>query len=181
MSISASHFAKPFRFNFKPVDPAHRSLVHHWLILPHAAEWFYGQGLQNTINHLDDFLNGKSAGQYWLGFDGDHPFAFLITSNVEKPTDELSCWCSEDGSAITLDILIGDTSYLGKGLGSILIKEFLLSQFPHVSEVLIDPEATNQRAVHVYQKAGFKILSEFIPSHSPHPHYMMHLKMKELK
>ena len=77
-------------------------------------------------------------------------------------------------------MLIGDLNYLGKGLAHILIREFLLSQFPQVAEVLIDPEASNSRAVHVYQKAGFKILGEFIPSHSPHPHLMMRLSMREL-
>lgn len=171
---------EPFRFNFKPVDVAHRALVHYWLTLPHVTVWFYGQGLKNTLEHLDEFLKEASSSQYWLAYDQDHPFAFLITSPILKPDDELTHWCSEEGEAITLDLLIGDTSYLGKGLSPIVIREFLLSQFPQVAEVLIDPEATNKRAIHVYQKAGFKHLGEFIPSHSPHPHCMMQLKMKEL-
>ena len=165
-----------YRFHFKPVDKAHRALVHAWLEQPHVAEWFYGQGLQNTLNHLDDFLEGTSQAHYWLAYDKNHPFAFLITSSVSKPHD----WCSEEGDAITLDMLIGDTDYLGKGLSSLLIQEFLVSQFPKVTEVLIDPEATNSRAIHVYQKVGFAILGEFIPSHSPHPHVMMRLNMREL-
>lgn len=167
-------------FNFKPVDKEHRPLVHSWLRQPHVAKWFYGQGLENTFKHLDEFLEGSTFSQYWLAFDKNHPFAFLITSTVCKPTDELTRWCSEEGSAITLDMLIGDTSYLGKGLSHILIQEFLSSQFPQVDEVLIDPEATNTHAIHIYQKVGFKILEEFIPSHSPHPHYMMRLNLKEL-
>ena len=169
----------PLSFNFKLVDAAHRSLVHSWLNQPHVAEWFYGQGLANTVNHLDVFINeGSSLFQYWLAFDQNHPFAFLITSSIDKSSDEISRWCEEEGSAITLDLLIGDLDYLGKGLSTRVIQEFLLSQFPNVTEVLIDPEATNTRAVHVYQKAGFKILGEFIPSHSPHLHYMMRLNTK---
>ena len=169
-----------YRFNFKPVDLVHRSLVHKWIAKPHVTKWFYGQGLQNTLTHLDEFLNGTSQCDYWLAFDKEHPFAFLITSSVENPHDELTKWCTTDGDAITLDMLIGDLNYLGKGLAVPLIQEFLKSQFPKVTEVLIDPEATNSCAIHVYQKAGFKILAEFIPSHSPHPHYMMRLNLKEL-
>lgn len=169
------------KFHFKPVDQAHRSLVHQWLQQPHAAKWFYGQGLQNTLDHLDDFLKGASKAEYWLGYDQEFPFVFLITSYVEKPSDVLSRWCSKEGEAITLDILIGETSYLGKGLSHIVIREFLLSQFPRVAEVLIDPEATNSHAIHIYKKVGFTILSEFIPTHSPHPHYMMHLDMQNLE
>ena len=171
---------QPFRFDFKPVDHAHRSLVHTWLSQPHVAKWFYGQGLQNTLNHLDEFLAGSSSSQYWLAYDKNHPFAFLITSSVLKPDDEYTKWCAEEGVAITLDMLIGETDYLGKGLSHILIQEFLLSQFPQVDEVLIDPEATNAHAIHIYKKVGFTILGEFIPGHSPHPHYMMRLDMKKL-
>lgn len=167
-------------FTFKPVDAARRGLVHRWLSQPHVAKWFYGQGLQNTIDHLDDFLNGRPSGQYWLGFDQDRPFAFLITSRVAKPQDELTKWCHAEGEAITLDFLIGETDYLGKGLSHVVIKEFLLSQFPHVSEVLIDPEVENSHAIHIYKKVGFNIEGEFIPSHSPKPHYMMRLNKKQL-
>lgn len=52
--------------------------------------------------------------------------------------------------------------------------------FPHVKRVLIDPEATNTRAIHAYQKAGFKIVGEFIASWHPVPHYQMELQMKDL-
>lgn len=161
-------------FNFNHVDQAHRSLVHTWLLQPHVAEWFYGQGLENTFKHLDEFLAGSSFAQYWLAFDREHPFAFLITYHVDKAQDEIAKWCHE-GEAITLDMLIGDSSYLGKGYAVPVIHQFLLSQFP------IDPEASNVKAIHVYQKAGFNKLGEFIPSHSPHPHFMMKLNLQELK
>ena len=165
------------RFQFKLATTSDRALIHSWLKQAHVAEWFYGQGLQNTINHLDKFFDGASQAQYWLGFDQDHPFAFLITSEVVKPDDELTNWCTGKGDAITLDMLIGDTEYLGKGYATQLIHEFLKNQFPLVEEILIDPEKTNKRAVHVYKKVGFKIIDEFIPSHSPNPHFMMRLNL----
>jgi len=170
-----------FLFSFKAVTAMDRSLIHSWLKQSYVAEWFYGQGLENTFKHLDEFLQGSSQAHYWLAYDNNHPFAFLITSAISKPHDELTPWCSKEGDAITLDMLIGDTNYLGKGFSHVLIKEFLVSQFPNVVEVLIDPEATNTKAIHVYQKVGFKILGEFIPSHSPNPHIMMRLDTKELR
>lgn len=174
-----SKAAKRKQFTFKLVDMAHRSLVRHWLTLPHVTEWFYGQGLANTLKHLDEFLKGASEAQYWLAYDQDQPFAFLITSYVGK-SDAYARWCTQEGDVITLDMLIGDLRYIGKGLAHLLIREFLVKEFPQVAEVLIDPEATNSRAIHVYQKAGFTLVDEFIPSHSPHPHYMMRLRMTDL-
>lgn len=61
-----------------------------------------------------------------------------------------------------------------------MIREFLTSQFPNVKKVLIDPEATNHKAIHVYQKAGFRIIGEFIASCHPVPHYQMELYMEDL-
>jgi RimJ/RimL family protein N-acetyltransferase len=85
-----------------------------------------------------------------------------------------------DGLAITLDIFIGDTEYLGKGLASTVIKEFLISQFSDVSEVFIDPEKSNVKAAHVYQKVGFRIVGEFIAAWHPVPHHIMKLNIKDI-
>jgi 2-polyprenyl-3-methyl-5-hydroxy-6-metoxy-1,4-benzoquinol methylase len=171
--------SKKYHFTFGPVKKNDRDLVHNWLAKPYVAKWFYGDGLANTLRGIDAFIAGSSDAKYWLACDGNRPFAFLITSLVKKPEDELSKWCIAKGTTITLDMLIGEEDYLGKKLSNILIREFLLTEFPDVEEVLIDPEVSNSRAVHVYEKAGFKILGEFIPSHSPHPHYMMRLEMKQ--
>jgi RimJ/RimL family protein N-acetyltransferase len=47
-------------------------------------------------------------------------------------------------------------------------------------KVLIDPETSNTRAIHVYKKVGFKITGEFIASWHPVPHYQMELDMDTL-
>ena len=133
----------------------------------HIKEWIHGTGLQNTLNGLEKFFRGESSTTYWIGYHKDTPFAFLITS-------------PEGPDATTLDLFICDLNYLGKGLAVPMIREFLTSQFPNVKKVLIDPEATNTRAIHVYQKVGFKIIGEFIASWHPVPHYQMELYMKDL-
>lgn len=61
-----------------------------------------------------------------------------------------------------------------------MIHEFLISQFSHVTEVLIDPEVSNSRAVHVYKKAGFNIVGQFIATWHPVPHYKMRLYMTDI-
>lgn len=170
-----------FRFHFQKAHEEQRSLIHSWLERPHVTKWFYGEGLQSTIDHLDAFFDRPSPFfQYWIGYEGEIPFAFLITSEVNKPEDSLTRFCEKEGKAITLDMLIGEEKYLGKGLSHRLIEEFLLTQFGGVSEVLIDPEKTNTHAVHIYEKVGFKVLEEFIPTWSKEPHYMMRLGMDHL-
>lgn len=154
-------------FYFKHVKPSQGTLLRQWFQQAHIKEWMHGIGLQNTLNGLEKFFEGKSDTTYWIGYDKDIPFAFLITSPEGK-------------DAITLDLFICDLNYLGKGIAVPMIKEFLRSHFSHMTRVLIDPEATNTRAIHVYQKVGFKIVGEFIASWHPVPHYQMELLMKNL-
>lgn len=154
-------------FRFTPAEPSQRNLLHRWFEQQHIKEWMHGVGLQNTLNGLEKFFKGVSDTTYWIGYDKEIPFAFLITS-------------PEGNDATTLDLFICDLNYLGKGIAVPMIKEFLKSHFSHVKRVLIDPEATNTRAIHVYQKAGFKIIGEFIASWHPVPHYQMELLMKDL-
>lgn len=165
---------------FRAASLNERGLIHAWLLKPHVAPWFYGEGLKNTLDHLEEFFKGLGESRYWLACDKDRPFAFFITSHVHKPRDELSKWCVSEGEAITLDMLIGETDYLGKGLSPILIQNFLLKVFPQVDEVLIDPEVAHAQAIHVYKKAGFVTLGEFVPSYNQKPHLMMRLDLKKL-
>lgn len=156
-----------FRFTFKPVEVKDQHLVQEWLVQPHIAEWIHGIGLQNTLNGLEKFFRRECSATYWIAYDKNIPFAFLITS-------------PEGNDATTLDLFICDLNYLGKGIAVPMIQEFLITQFSNMNRVLIDPEATNKRAIHVYKKVGFKIIREFIANWHPVPHYQMELYMKDL-
>jgi|GEM_PF-338360 ribosomal protein S18 acetylase RimI-like enzyme len=158
---------EPSDFSFDLAKPSQKTLIHKWLKQPYISEWIHGVGLQNTLNGIQAFFQGKSNATYWIGFDKETPFAFLITS-------------PEGEDAITLDVFICDIHYLGKGLATSMIQKFLKDQFSHMKRILIDPEKTNHRAIHVYEKVGFKITGEFIASWNPVPHYQMELDMNDL-
>jgi RimJ/RimL family protein N-acetyltransferase len=181
-----------FQFTFKPAQESQRELIHTWLRQDYIAKWIHGTGLQNTLSGLEEFFQylakGKSLGrqmqitQHWIGYDGDRPFVYLLTSNVIKNENSDYAKHSEtDGPVITLDIFLGDPEYLGKGLATQLIKEFLLSECSDVKEVFIDPEQNNARATHVYEKVGFKKVGGFIATWHPVPHHIMMLNMDDLR
>lgn len=172
-------------FSFAWVEETQKPLLHSWLKQDHIKEWLHGQGLQNTLNDLENFFKCRDyLCEHWIAYINEKPFGYLITSEVRKDVEddaELSQQCQKDGRAITLDLFICDPQFLGKGLSVPMIQKFLLSYFADFSEVLIDPEATNLRAIHVYKKVGFKIIGEFIASWHPVLHYKMHLDMNDLK
>jgi ribosomal protein S18 acetylase RimI-like enzyme len=154
-------------FRFAHAKPQQKELIHRWLEQDYIKEWIHGVGLQNTLNGLERFFEGSSETIYWIGYELEIPFAFLITS-------------PEGEDATTLDVFICNKDYLGKGLSVPLIRTFLLDHFSHKKKVLIDPEATNHRAIHVYKKVGFKIIGEFIASWHPVPHYQMELHLEDM-
>lgn len=166
---------EPYRFSFRKVMTSEQTLVMDWIHKPHINEWLHGDGLNNTIEDLDNFVKGKDAwATHWLAFDDETPFAYLITSDIEPSDTHLN-------GAVTLDLFIGNLDYLGKGLAVQIIQEFILSQYSDASEIIIDPEQSNKRAVHVYEKAGFQIFDEFIAPWHPVPHYKMRLYVENLK
>ena len=159
---------KRLSFHFEPAKSSQKALLHQWFEQKHIKEWMHGVGLQNTLNGLEKSFQGTTNTTYWVGYDKDIPFAFLITS-------------PEGEDSITLDLFICDLNYLGKGLAVGMIREFLTTHFSNMKRILIDPEATNIRAIHVYEKVGFKIIGEFIASWHPVLHYQMELNMDTLK
>lgn len=173
-----------FRFTFKPVTLSECEWLIDSLKQDYICEWLHGQGLKNLLFGLDKFINApddEKITAHWLGYDREVPFVYLLTSNVSKDEpNEYAKYSELKGSAITLDIFILNPDYLGKGLAPLIIKEFLLNQFPRVTEVFIDPEQSNKRAVHVYQKTGFRIVGEFVASWHPVPHYVMKLKLQDI-
>lgn len=156
-----------FRFTFKLARKDQKKLICDWIAQDHIKEWLHTDGLRNLLEDLDNFFLGTSHGKHWIAYDGKIPFAYLLTSE-------------EDGDAVSLDLFICDLKYLGKGLGVQLIREFLLSQCTDKKMIYIDPEATNTRAIHVYEKVGFRIIDEFVAKWHPVPHYKMRLSMSEL-
>lgn len=173
-----------FKLKFSPVESKYEKLVLEWFGKEHVNEWFHGEGLQNSINSLKKFIrNEKTDSDLWLAFCNNEPFGHLITSIVdETQIEDINCpfakWIEPGKKMITLDLLIGNEKYLGKGLATRMIREFISDKFPDAQVIFIDPELTNEKAIHVYERAGFEKLDEFIASWHPVPHLMMRLMVE---
>lgn len=161
---------------FKKATLDYKDYIFDWLDKPHVKEFW-----DNSQEHRDDiliFMNGSNAPRpyfngtfdYWVGLINDEPFALLMTSEIKNAeTDLPEGWYEQlsiTGKTLGIDFMIGNEKYLGKGLAAPTLEAF--TQFipkhidPLVDRFLIDPAANNPRAKHVYKKAGFKVVSEFV-------------------
>lgn len=171
-----------YSFTFKPVNETQKNLIHQWLDQEHIKEWFPGQAVINTLEDLDQFFQSSSIFKHWLAYDRETPFAYLLTSEVIKDPiakDIYAKWCLEEGEAITLDLFICDPNYLDEEYAVKMIHQFLHHEFPRVTEVFIDAQAANTRAVDIYKKAGFEVFDEFNAAWHPVPYYRMRLNTKK--
>jgi len=153
----------------------HRNNIFGWLEEPHVKEfWDVSQGFRDDVLI---FMNGRNVPsayfegifEYWIGVIDEDPYCLMMTSEVESSqVDLLGDWrdnLSKSGKTYSIDFMIGNKKYLGKGLAVFTLESFTKfineSVDSTIDTFFIDPEESNLRAKHVYQKAGFKCISEF--------------------
>lgn len=154
--------------NFIPLSSNHFSLLLSWLNSPHLqaswnegiswtpeliekkyASYVYGYKIENNIQ--------KPIHAFIITID-KHPIGYIQYYNAYDFTRECDDVLKELPQPLSaLDIFIGEESALGKGLGTLILQQFL-EQFidPHFEACFVDPDTTNTRAIHAYEKVGFK-------------------------
>lgn len=163
------------KIKFEKVTGAHLDTIFNWLTEPHIMEFW-----DNTQAHKDDIVNfadGRKTpssyanGQYvyWIASLEDEAFAMLMTiqeTHKEDIGEEKLKRLSKAGHTYGLDYMIGNSKFFGKGYGSQTLSDFIdffrESIDPKADTFLIDPDSANLRAKHVYMKAGFKPVCDFM-------------------
>ena len=165
--------------SFRRAELNDDELISRWFHAPHVSE-FWGEAPTNVRDCRSAMTGVCVLFDYWIGRDDTIPFCLLITTDATRDTPEhLVPFLPETGEAWTLDILIGPPEYVGRGIATQMLESFLSHiqyQNRALRTVLIDPEANNSRAIHVYEKAGFQLVSEFVPSDGAFqgkPHVLM--------
>ena len=160
---------------FEKVNHSHEVAIFELLAEPHVMAFW-----DNSQEHKDDivkFINGRvesssyAGGQYtyWIGLLGDIPYC-LIMAIKEEPLEERpsikNAHLSNTGSTYSLDYMIGNVKYVGRGLGASTLEEFVrffAREVDHTADTFfIDPDLANPRAKRVYEKAGFEFIENFI-------------------
>jgi aminoglycoside 6'-N-acetyltransferase len=86
--------------------------------------------------------------------DGE-PIGFVQI--IDPREEESHYWGDVPPDLRALDIWIGEARHLGRGHGTVIMRQALARCFatPGVQAVLIDPLASNERAMRFYERMGF--------------------------
>lgn len=160
--------ARLMRLTFIPLEESHFPLLLKWLETPHVKAWWdqdihwtselikkrfetYVQGykvLKNIKKPMHSFIicrDGKKIGyiQYYNAYDFPREQGYVIE---ELPKNMAS-----------LDVFIGEEDEVRKGLGPLLLMQFLKEHIdPFYDTCFVDPDTANVQAICAYEKVGFK-------------------------
>ncbi len=180
--------------HFEKATLSHQAAIFKWLDAPHVKEFW-----DNSSEHREDillFINGRKAPSpysdgiftYWVGTIGNEPYCLLMTSDMFDSADLPSYYrdcLSKTGKTCTIDFMIGNDKYVDTGLAAPTLEAFTTFMQKNIDPIIdtfmIDPEEANSRAKHVYEKAGFQTISEFVSTQSSGKglkHFLMIKKME---
>lgn len=129
-----------------------------WIARPHWQEWWGDP--DEEVQLLSDKVDGRSDTRPFLVLLDGAPIGYVqywYVADARKSEAEDHPWLLElDENGVGVDISIADAGSLSRGIGSASLRAFveLLISQGH-TEITIDPEKANKRAVRAYEKAGF--------------------------
>ena len=141
---------------FPPLRLAHLPTLHGWLQQPHVRE-FWDDGDRTPEQVQEHYFAPEWDVLAFLVVLNGQPAGYVQAYPVTAGSD-YAAWRSETGETWGIDLFIGETKWLGRGLAVPVIHALLThlrGLRPALRRVLIDPEDRNSRARHVYAKVGF--------------------------
>ncbi len=155
---------------FCNLNSSHFPLLLKWLNAPHVKRWW-----DQDVNWTSKLITKKYT-PYTQGFkilgDIKKPMHAFVIQIDQTPVGYVQYYNKYDfppqqgysldglpGSLAAIDFYIGEKDYLGKGIGTKVLKAFLQEYvFKGFQNCFVDPDSNNQIAIRTYEKVGFKII-----------------------
>ncbi len=157
-----------------------------WLNQPHVHDW-YDKDKQNTLDEVIErygrYIKGEKPTDAYFVLYEKKPVAYIQTYKVND-WPELGDYVGYDDHTASVDLFIGDLTFMGHGLGNLMLKKFLkeiVFANPKIHTCIIGPEVSNSRAIKAYAKAGFRYVKTLHIPKETEPNYFMEITRSEVK
>ena len=138
----------------RPASPADLALLRAWDRQPHVVA---GKGDEDW-----EWESALAEDPPWreqlIAEVGGRPVGFLQI--IDPALEETGYWGAIQPNLRALDIWIGEPDWVGKGLGTEMMRAAITRCFddPTVEAILVDPLAANTRAHRFYERLGFRFV-----------------------
>ena len=150
--------------SFRPVTETDLPMLANWLARPHWQQWWGDPATE--LGYIEDMVEGRDTTQPSIfqvdGEDKGYIQVWFVGDQQETKWVEDYPWLNLlSGDTVGVDLSIADAQELSQGLGTKVLKAFVQNlRSEGYSEIIIDPDPSNHRAVHAYQNAGFIAMDE---------------------
>lgn len=129
-------------------------LFQKWLYLPHVAKWYHDQ--EDWLEEVSGKEEFDFIKHFIIENDG-HPIGFCQYYEYVKGGEIWQGDINTDG-IYSIDYLIGETEYLGKGYGkkaiALLIEKIM--PLPGAKGIIVQPETENKASCNTLLSCGFR-------------------------
>jgi len=137
------------------------ALLLRWLTDPRVLEWYEGRDQVYTVERLraewaPAVQEAEWVWPFLIEADG-RPVGYLQVVHV---LPYAAAYAVEGDASHTwaIDLFVGEVEAWGAGIGTAAVRAGVAEALRRGADrVVIDPRVTNERAIHVYEKVGFRI------------------------
>lgn len=145
-------------------------LLVKWLSDPKVLAYYEGRDRPHDLEMVKKhFLDeDKSITRCIIQYDGQD-IGYIQYYCITDEEREQYGYNDFLGPIFGMDQFIGESSMWNRGIGTELITSmvYYLKSHEDAEKIVMDPQAWNERALRVYEKAGF-VKKKYLPSHEWH-------------
>ncbi len=145
--------------SFKKLTPDDISLMIKWFEQPHVSKWWPILAKDEVIAHFLKRIRSKDTFGF-IVYLGGKPIGYIQYYYIDAAGEKTGKYLPEfPAHTIGTDQFIGNPEYIGKGVGTQMVKAFIayVQQLePNTTTIIVDPEPVNHAAIRCYEKVGFK-------------------------
>lgn len=145
---------------FRPLAADDAALLHRWLTAPHVAHWWH-PARDVTIDDVRARYQGRMSGvsatrAFVVTFDATDA-GYVQAYPIDAYPEYRDVVAAGDGW-VGIDFFIGESGYLRRGLGTLMIDRFVTEVVfsdPAVTVCMAGPDPANEASVRALEAAGF--------------------------
>ncbi len=140
----------------RPVRDEDIGLLAAWLNKDYILKWYHDAN--EWLAEINERQGTYSWIRHFIVMDGETPIGFCQYYDCCNAND-MEDWYSvtERGDTFSIDYLIGDEVYLGKGYGKSIVRLLTdtIRQKEHANRIIAQPETENHSSNHVLMANGY--------------------------
>lgn len=151
-------------------------LVHEWRLRPHVERWWTRrETYEEIVEHYLPAIEGEKPTDLYIALLDEQPICFIQTYLLSDYPHDAALVGADEGVA-GVDLFIGDEALTGKGLGSEILRRFVdevVFAVPTTRSCLADPDVRNIASIRAFEKAGFRVVKEFVDPKDEQTHVLV--------